>query len=75
MQHNGMSKICGVKCRTDMEQSTENIPAAVKGTLDGIDKKFMQHNGIRKICGAKCYLCRYYSCLSNHTKINFFKKN
>ena len=46
--------MCGAKCRTDLEQSVENIPAAVKGALDDIDEKFKQHNGISKICGAKC---------------------
>ena len=43
MQHNGVSKICGAKCRADLEQSVENIPAAVKGVLDDIYEKFMQH--------------------------------
>ena len=46
MQHNGISKICGAKCRTDLEQSVENIRAAVKGALDDLDEKFKQHIGI-----------------------------
>ena len=53
MQHNGISRINGAKCRTDLEQSVKNIPAAVKGALDIIVEKFMQHNGISKMCGAK----------------------
>ena len=53
MQHNGISKINGMKSRNDLEQFVENIPAAVKGALDDIDEKFMQHNGISKICDAK----------------------
>ena len=39
MHHNGTSKVCGAKCRTDLEQSVENILAAVKGALDDIDEK------------------------------------
>ena len=35
----------------DVDQSGENIPAAVKGTLDDIDEKFMQHNDISKMVG------------------------
>ena len=41
MQHNGISKVCGTKCRTDLEQSVENIPASVNDGLDDIDEKFM----------------------------------
>ena len=55
MDHNGVSKINGMKCRTDLEQFVRNIPAAVKGALDDIDDKFREHNGISKLCGAKCW--------------------
>ena len=34
MDHNGIGKICGAQCRTDLEQSVVNIPVAVRGELD-----------------------------------------
>ena len=41
MEHNGISKMCGAKCRTELKQLVGNLPAAVKGALDDIDEKFM----------------------------------
>ena len=49
MQHNGISKICGEKCRTDLEQSIENIHVAIEGALYDIDEKLMQHDGISNL--------------------------
>ena len=40
MEHHGISKICGARCRIDLEQFVGNIPAAVKGALDDIDEKY-----------------------------------
>ena len=34
MEQNGISKMCGAKCRTDLEQLVGNIPAAVKGAFE-----------------------------------------
>ena len=34
MQYNGISEMCGARCRTDLEQYVGNVPVAVKGALD-----------------------------------------
>ena len=33
MKRNGISKICGVKCRTDLEQTIQSILVTVKGSF------------------------------------------
>ena len=71
MQHNGISKINGMKCRTDLEQFVGNIPAAVKGALDDIDEKFIQHNGISKIVDITS---RYEMCAIGMLPNYFFRQ-
>ena len=34
MEHNGISKMCGPKCRTELKQLVGNLPAAVKGAFE-----------------------------------------
>ena len=34
MEQNGISRMCGAKCRTELEQLLGNFPAAVKGAFE-----------------------------------------
>ena len=34
IEHNGISKMCGAKCRTELKQLVGNLPAAVKGAFE-----------------------------------------